>query len=182
MIKISVVSPWQCIRRHIYSTDALYFSIYFHVILNTTRLLHYNDTIMGAMAPHHCLLNRLFWRRSKTTSMLRVIGLCAGNSPVTDEFPAHMASNTGKVSIWWPHDLYCRRAWLILTVKLTFLDTSSAILSDVIWWSEVCQHDDVIKWKHFLRYWPYVQGIHRWIPRIKASDAEIWHVLLSLPE
>ena len=23
-------------------------------------------------------------------------------------------------------------------------------------------HDDVIKWKHFLRYWPFVWGIHRW--------------------
>ena len=22
-------------------------------------------------------------------------------------------------------------------------------------------HDDVIKWKHFPRYWPFVQGIHR---------------------
>ena len=22
-------------------------------------------------------------------------------------------------------------------------------------------HDDVIKWKHFLRYWPFVMGIHR---------------------
>ena len=22
-------------------------------------------------------------------------------------------------------------------------------------------NDDVIKWKHFLRYWPFVQGIHR---------------------
>ena len=22
-------------------------------------------------------------------------------------------------------------------------------------------HDDVIRWKHFLRYWPFVQGIHR---------------------
>ena len=22
-------------------------------------------------------------------------------------------------------------------------------------------HDDVIKWKHFLCYWPFVQGIHR---------------------
>ena len=27
------------------------------------------------------------------------------------------------------------------------------------------QHqDDVIKWKHFLRYWPFVREIHRWIP------------------
>ena len=23
-------------------------------------------------------------------------------------------------------------------------------------------HDDVIKWKHFPRYWPSVRGIHRW--------------------
>ena len=24
-----------------------------------------------------------------------------------------------------------------------------------------CTHDDVIKWKHFPRYWPFVRGIHR---------------------
>ena len=23
-------------------------------------------------------------------------------------------------------------------------------------------HDDVIKWQHFPRYWPFVRGIHRW--------------------
>ena len=37
--------------------------------------------------PHDCLLNRLFGRRSKKTSKLRVTGLCAGNSPETGEFP-----------------------------------------------------------------------------------------------
>ena len=31
--------------------------------------------------PHECLLNRLFRRRSKKTSKLRVTGLCVGNSP-----------------------------------------------------------------------------------------------------
>ena len=25
----------------------------------------------------------------------------------------------------------------------------------------MCLHDDVIKWKHFPRYWPFVRGIHR---------------------
>ena len=42
-------------------------------------------------------------------------------------------------------------------------------------------HDDVIKWKHFPRYWPFVRGIHRsrWIPRTKASDAELWCLLWS---
>ena len=51
---------------------------------------------------HHCLLNRLFRCRSKKTSKLRVIGLCAGNSPVTGDFSAQVASNAG--TIWW-----CRR-------------------------------------------------------------------------
>ena len=49
------------------------------------------------------LLNRLFRRRSKKTSKLCVAGLCAGNSPVTGEFPAQMASNGENVSIWWRH-------------------------------------------------------------------------------
>ena len=53
--------------------------------------------------PHDCLLNRLSRRRSKKTSKLRVTGLCVGNSPVTGEFPAQMASNTENVSIWWRH-------------------------------------------------------------------------------
>ena len=49
------------------------------------------------------LLNRLFRRRSKKTSRLRVIGLCAGNSPVTGEFPTQKASNAENVSVWWRH-------------------------------------------------------------------------------
>ena len=27
--------------------------------------------------------------------------------------------------------------------------------------TETDRHDDVIKWKHFPRYWPFVRGIHR---------------------
>ena len=53
--------------------------------------------------PHIRLVNRLFRRRSKKTSKLRVTGLCVESSPVTDEFPAHMASNAGNVSILWRH-------------------------------------------------------------------------------
>ena len=49
------------------------------------------------------LLNRLCRRGSKKKSMLRVTGLCAGNSPVTGEFPAQIASNAKYVSIWWCH-------------------------------------------------------------------------------
>ena len=53
--------------------------------------------------PHDCLLNRLFRRRSKKTSNLRVTRLCVGNSPGTGEFPAQGASNAENVSIWWRH-------------------------------------------------------------------------------
>ena len=53
--------------------------------------------------PHHCLLNRLFRRRSKKASQLCVTGLCVGNSPGTGEFPAQMASNAENVSISWRH-------------------------------------------------------------------------------
>ena len=57
--------------------------------------------------PHHCLLSRLFGRRSKKTSKLRVTGLCAWNSPGTGEFPAQRASYAENVSIWWRHHDGC---------------------------------------------------------------------------
>ena len=28
-------------------------------------------------------------------------------------------------------------------------------------WAKHMMHDDVIKWKHFPRYWPFVRGFHR---------------------
>ena len=53
--------------------------------------------------PHDCLLNRLFRRKSKKTSKLRVTGLCEGNSPMTGEFPTQRTSNAENISIWWRH-------------------------------------------------------------------------------
>ena len=52
-----------------------------------------------------CLLNRLFWAKSKKTSKLRVTGLCEGNSPVTGEFPAQRASDAENDTIWWRHHM-----------------------------------------------------------------------------
>ena len=48
---------------------------------------------------------------------------------------------------------------------------------------EIMIHDDVIKWKHFPRYWPFVWGIHRSpvSPRAKANDAELWCFLWAAP-
>ena len=46
----------------------------------------------------------------------------------------------------WPLVDACRCGWLIL-LEVSYL------------WR--IKHDDVIKWKHFPRYWPFVRGIHR---------------------
>ena len=70
---------------------------------NTLRWRHNGRDSVSNHQPHVCLLNRLFRRRSKKTSKLRVTGLCAGISPETGEFPAQKASNAENVSIWWRH-------------------------------------------------------------------------------
>ena len=67
------------------------------------RWRHNGRDSVSNLQPHDCLLNLLFRRRSKNTWKLRVTGLCAGNSPVTGEFPSQMASNAENVSIWWRH-------------------------------------------------------------------------------
>ena len=52
---------------------------------------------------YDCLVKRLFRRRSKETSKLRVTGLCAGNWSATGEFPAQRAGNAENVSVWCRH-------------------------------------------------------------------------------
>ena len=73
--------------------------------------------------PYECLLNRLYRRRTKKTSKLRVTGLCAGNSPVTGEFPTQMASNAENIFIWWRHHVSacCFMLWSV-TDPITSID------------------------------------------------------------
>ena len=59
------------------------------------RNRHFWPTRFTNHQPYDCLLNRIFKRRSKKTSKLRVTGL--------GEFPAQRASNAENVSIWWRH-------------------------------------------------------------------------------
>ena len=47
----------------------------------TLHWRHNDNDGVSNHQPHGCLLNRLFRRRSKKTSKLRVTGLCVGNSP-----------------------------------------------------------------------------------------------------
>ena len=57
---------------------------------------------------------------------------------------------------------------LLLIVRLSFLTLSIAQIPKLIgYWDPPGRrrvsliHDDVIKWKHFPRYWPFVRGIYR---------------------
>ena len=70
--------------------------------------IHYIDVIMSTMASQITSLTIVYstvysGADQRRKSKLRVTGLGAGNSPLTGEFPAQMASNAKNVSIWWRH-------------------------------------------------------------------------------
>ena len=68
----------------LYSLQCRYLYILMYLFKVSCLVNHYDDVIMGINhQPHDCLLNRLFRRRSKKISKLRVTGLFAGNSPGT---------------------------------------------------------------------------------------------------
>ena len=101
--------------------------------------------------PHDCFLNRLFRRRSKKTSKLRVTGLCEGNSPGTGEFLTQMASYAEIFFVWWRHHVECH------DVDITFL---SCILR--CWWLR-----SLIKSKSQVKY--LVVTDSRWTIDINSS-------------
>ena len=78
----------------------------------------------------------------------------------------------------------------IIFTKATPYLASSVMVSYVVSFERIWVkiHDDVIKWKHFPRYWPFVREIHRspvnlrWISHTKASDAELWCFIWSASE
>ena len=61
---------------------------------------------MGTMASQITSLSIVYSAVYSGTSKPRVTGLCVGNSPVTGEFPAQMASNAENISIWWRNHEY----------------------------------------------------------------------------
>ena len=96
-----LASPWWCsgcfcsqtgvrTSANIVLTRTLVYTLQFHESYYALQWRHNGYDGVSNHQSRHCLLNRLFRRRSKKTSELRVTGLCAGNSPVTCEFPAQM--------------------------------------------------------------------------------------------
>ena len=106
------------------------------ILICSLQWPHHGRDSVSNHQPHDCLLNHFFRRRSKKTSKLRVTGLCAGNSPVTGELPAQMASNAENVSIWWRHRVSIKPLGTNLTHisldKMTVF--SQTISSDTFSW------------------------------------------------
>ena len=62
------------------------------------------------------------------------------------------------------------RSWAPVLGFLTSLLPATTANPGVL--QSTASHDDVIKWKHFPRYWPFVREIHRFpVNSPKASDA-----------
>ena len=99
----------------------------------TLQWRHNGHNSVSNHQPYDFLLNCLFRRIWKKTSKLRVIGLCVGNSLLTGEFPAQMASNAGNVFIWWRHHGYQNlnfgsRDELTHWIRLTHICVSKVIV------------------------------------------------------
>ena len=75
------------------------------------------------------------------------------------KFIRYRACNMTTVTMPWRR--HCMLAYLVWKTFTNTVFICSEILTDT--------HDDVIKWKHFQRYWPSVRGIHRSIV--------CWHTL-----
>ena len=100
-------------------------------------LRHNDHESVSNHQPHECLLNRLFRRRSKKTSKLRVTGLCVGNSPGPVNSP-HKGPVTRKMFpfddvimyLWW-WDLLSENNYGIQCLKARYLQGES--LMDILY-------------------------------------------------
>ena len=147
---------------------------------NSFDTLHWRHNELDSVSnhqPHHCLLRRLFGRRSKKTSKLRVTGLCAGNSPGTGEFP-HKWPVTRKM--FPSDDVIMSRRSTVETVQPRTL--AARMCEDGLWvladdWGGIywvyhivtSSNENVFRVTGLL--WGESIG-HRWI-LTKASDAEL---------
>ena len=152
-----LILPLTC---HIHQTKSIDPSLVIYIWLgNTLQCRHNGSDSASNHQTHDCLHNSLFKRRSKKTPKLRVTGLCVGNSPVTGEFPAQMASNAEKsihlmTSSWWR--LLPDRCHMVCSFNLYALDWFKEPKSIYIpcwppvWYSfeELFQSTDSMDYKH----------------------------------
>ena len=121
---------------------------------------------------------------SSNGNIFHVTGLFEGNSPVTGEYPSQKPV-TLIFDVFFDRRLdkrlskWSRRRWLETPSRPLWrpCDVPWPVLDKMkwnrglnnhiytvfcVWCNYSCMHhDDVIKWKHFPRSWPFARGIHR---------------------
>ena len=143
--------------------------------------LHWRNNYLDGVSnhqPHGCLLNRIYRRRSKETSKLRVTGVCVGNSPGPVDSP-HKGQVTPKnVSIHRSSDVttsipernrdmfhIARKCWIDFIAGSNFRLTSSFkhnkenVLSHFTWYISGYYSLQVIRreLQHVWFYFPYTE-------------------------
>ena len=124
------------------------------------------------------------WWRHQMETFSALLAICAGNSPVPGEFPAQMPvtrsfdvffylrlnKRLSKQSWGWRFETlscslwrHCNDSvvihWNENVATPTWLPSPDTL--EVVKKTSSSAQDDVIKWKHFPRYWPFMRGIHR---------------------
>ena len=113
-------------RRHLSDTSYNHYLIQGWPSLLTLTLRWRHNDLDGVSdhQPHGCLLNRLFRRRSKKTSKLRVTGLCVGNSPHKGPVTRNMFPFDDVIMIcgilfllWWYYQFIAEPHFIQVKVK-----------------------------------------------------------------
>ena len=139
-----------------------------------------NMVAVGGLQPHDDVITCIMWKRNVPYWPL-YSGIHRSNPSVTGEIPPQRVSSMelwcvlcctllNKEDIWdavtfmWrrcygkePEHYYVRH---FPSCRYCFMHCS---IQNVLFFrmDGHTWHDDVIKWKHFPRYWPFVGGIHR---------------------
>ena len=68
--------------------------------------------------------------------------------------------------------------WMIMMIIMVIRLIIAMIITIMRWrmMAKCLHHDDVIKWKHFPHYWPFVRGIHR--SPVNSLHKGQWHKAL----
>ena len=101
----------------------------------------------------------------KSFHFLRICTLRMGSYYNSEELPCMTTYIVLPRIMYMVHALLPFRSWhwpMCVCIPFRFTTrTFNAWLHWSQWSSRGEYHDDVIKWKHFPRYWPFVRGIHR---------------------
>ena len=141
-------------------------------------------------------VRKISWWRHQMETFSALLPISAGNSPVPGEFPAQRTvtrsfdfffdqrpnKRLSKQSWGWWFETLSRPLWRQCNgniahryFRLQFGSIKRLRISQWSYCVAFLFHDDAIKWKHFLRYWPFVRRIHRWLVN---SPHKLW----SAPE